>query len=426
MSKEQKSGGIYYGWVIAVCCFLIYLFATGPCTYGTSIVATRMVTDMGWDSTVIGGASSLYYAGIAVMCLVSSQLARKIGNRKMLIITCIFGIFTFIFQGFINRSPIVFRFVYVLIGVYSAACSLTCPMDMLAQWFDRNRGIPFSILAVSGSVGGMITPPIVNALCNYGTSYAWGLFIALAAANLLIAAFLLKDRPEDIGEICDSRAWVAAHPVPVSKDGKVVEEATVSMAECYRSYMLYGLLFVLLVRQMCLTGFNSYITLYGVEKGFTTAQGAWMMSVWSTMGMVCRGGTFVLDKFNKHFLQVASFALFTVGYLTLTVAGTYPMYAFGGILCGLGFGIARAIYSLVLIDIFGKKNFGALNGLTYAIGQIGAIVAPTAVGLIGATAGGYTSAYRIIAGFAAVATVIAIVTPVKKLQSKEVKVAKTA
>lgn len=85
-------------------------------------------------------------------------------------------------------------------------------------------------------------------------------------------------------------------------------------------------------------------------------------------------------------------------------------------MCGLGFGIARAIYSLVLIDIFGKKNFGALNGLTYAIGQVGAIIAPTAVGMIGATAGGYTSAYRIIAGFAAVATIIAIITPVKRLQ----------
>ena len=65
--NKGKEGGIYYGWVIAICCFLIYLFATGPCTYGTSIVATRMVTDMGWDSTVIGGASSLYYAGIAIM-----------------------------------------------------------------------------------------------------------------------------------------------------------------------------------------------------------------------------------------------------------------------------------------------------------------------------------------------------------------------
>ncbi len=423
MGKEQKTGGIYYGWVIAVCSFLIYLFATGPCTYGTSIVATRMVTDLGWDPTVIGGASSLYYAGIAIMCLVSSQLARHIGNRKMIIINCFFGLFVFAFQGFINRSPIVFRLVYILIGIYSAACSLTCPMDMLAQWFDRNRGIPFSILAVSGSVGGVITPPIVNALCNKGTSYAWGLFLVLTAANLLIAIFLLKDRPEDIGEICDSRAWVAAHPAPVGKDGKAAEETSCTMAECYRSFMLYGLLFILLTRQICLTGFNSYVTLYGVEKGFTTAQGAWMMSVWSTMGIVCRGGTFILDKFNKHFLQVLSFGCFTVGYFVLTIADTYTIYAAGGLLCGLGFGIARAIYSLVLIDIFGKKNFGALNGLTYAIGQLGAIAAPTAVGLIGATAGGYTAAYRIIAGFAAVATVIAIITPVKKLQSKETKTA---
>lgn len=426
MSKGQKSGGIYYGWVIAISCFLIYLFATGPCTYGTSILATRMVTDMGWKSTVIGGASSLYYAGIGIMCLVSSQLARKIGNRKMIIITCIFGIFIFAFQGYVNTSPIVFRFMYLLIGVYSAACSLTCPMDMLAQWFDRNRGIPFSILAVSGSVGGMIIPPVVNTLCNHGSAYAWGLFIILAAANLLIAIFLLKDRPEEVGEICDSHAWLAAHPasVSVNADGTLKEEATVTMSECYRSYALYGLLFVLLVRQICLTGFNSYITLYGVQKGFTTAQGAWMLSVWSTMGLVCRGGTFILDKFNKRLLQVLSFALFAVGYIVLTIAGTYPMFALGGIMCGLGFGIARAIYSLVLIDIYGKKNFGSLNGLTYAIGQVGAIVAPTAVGMIGTAAGGYASAYRIIAGFAAAATVVAIITPIKKMQTKKIATAK--
>lgn len=423
MSKEQKSGGIYYGWVIAISCFLIYLFATGPSTYGTSIVATRMVLDMGWEKTLIGGASSLYYAGIAIMCLVSSQLARKIGNRKMIIITCIFGIIVFIFQGYINQSPIVFRFMYVLIGMYSAACSLTCPMDMLAQWFDRNRGIPFSILAVAGSVGGVITPPIVNALCNYGSARAWSLFIALAAANLLIAVFLLKDHPEEIGEICDSRAWVDAHPLPTKADGSAIpEEAAVSMAECYRSYILYGLLFVLLVRQVCLTSFNSYVTLYGVEKGFTPAQGAWMMSVWSTMGLFCRGGTFILDKFNKRILQVLAFGLFAVGFVTFTMATTYPIYAVSGIMCGLGFGIARAIYSLVLIDIFGKKNFGALNGLTYAIGQIGAIAAPTVVGLLGTTAGGYTFAYRIVAVLAAVATVIALITPVKKLQSKSIAV----
>lgn len=419
MAKAQKSGGLYYGWVIAICCFLIYLFATGPCTYGTSIVATRMVTDMGWDSTVVGGSSSLYYAGIAVMCLVSSQLARKIGNRKMLIITCIFGIVIFVFQGYINTSPIVFRFMYFLIGIYSAACSLTCPMDMLAQWFDRNRGIPFSILAVSGSVGGVITPPIVSALCDRSSAYAWTLFIVLAAANLLISIFLLKDRPEEIGEICDSRAWVEAHPLPAKAGGAVPEEATVTMTECYRSLILYGLLFVLLVRQVCLTSFNSYITLYGIEKGFTSAQGAWMMSVWSTMGLFCRGGTFILDKFNKHILQVISFALFAVGFVVLTLADTYLLYAAGGIMCGLGFGIARAIYSLVLIDIFGKKNFGALNGLTYAIGQIGAIAAPTVVGLLGSTPGGYTFAYQVVAVLAAAATVIAIFTPVRKLQSRK-------
>ena len=83
----------------------------------------------------------------------------------------------------------------------------------IISWFDHWRGRAISFSVLGASLAGIAMPPVVNALIElYGWRNAYLVFGGTTLVMLFPIIYLfMKDRPEEVGEVRDGRAYVERH-----------------------------------------------------------------------------------------------------------------------------------------------------------------------------------------------------------------------
>src|SRR5262249_47637839 len=88
----------------------------------------------------------------------------------------------------------------VIVGTGSGATALVLGATVVARWFAVRRGLVVGVLTASTATGQLVFLPILASLAD---SYGWrsvSLAVAGAAVALIpIVAFLMRDRPSDVG-----------------------------------------------------------------------------------------------------------------------------------------------------------------------------------------------------------------------------------
>ena len=211
--EERKR--IFYGWVITISAWVIYFFTAGPPAYGTAVITTRMVTQYGWSESIVSTVTSFRSFSYAMTALFGGFLIKRFGVKKCLIAGDSISIACMLCICLFDLSETAYAMMFLGIGVGYGMVIVGGPA-VVNGWFSRNRSLPISILLTAGSVGGMVMPMISEFISRRSVTLCWIVYIGFFFLSILIALFVVKNRPEDIGEIPDGRAWTAAHPLPDS------------------------------------------------------------------------------------------------------------------------------------------------------------------------------------------------------------------
>lgn len=262
------------------------------------------------------------------------------------------------------------------IGVgLGAACAYVPTLAVVGGWFTRRRNTALGIAAAGTGCGMLFVPPMAATLIDH---FGWriaDIILGVGCASLLVICAALTERPP-----------FAAAPAGHSLYRVVRSWAFVML---YLSWVLAtAALFVPFV----------FLPAFAINQGATQVMASALISVLGGMSVVGRLGLGVLGN-HVGTLRLFKIATFVMGasyvmWLTTTTAYGWLM-AFAAVL-GLGYGVRIALMPVVLIELFGMHNLGAVLGIFFTATGISALVGPPLAGFIV----DYTGGYRWVAAFA--------------------------
>jgi MFS family permease len=152
-----------------------------------------------------------------------------------------------------------------------------------------------------------------------------------------------------------------------------------------------------------------FLPAYVEAHGGSEVAGAALLSLLGGVSILGRLGIGVFaDRIGTARLFKASVLLMAVSYVLWFIAPSYVWLVGFAVTLGLGYGLRIALMPVVLIELFGVQNLGAILGIFFTASGISAVLGPLLAGFIVDATGSYQwgIAFALTAGmlgFAAVA-----------------------
>jgi MFS family permease len=332
---------LFYGWVVLAVAAL-GLFASGPGqSHIFSVFIAPISNDLGISRTSVASAYALATLVAAFGLPYVGRLIDRFGVRRVvLVVALLFGAAAVAFGRITDLVWLTLGFA-ALRFLGQGSLMLNCA-NLVAQWFDRRRGLALSLMALGFSASMAVHPPLAQWLSDQvGWRAAW-LWLGVLTWLLLLPPILLlvQNKPEDLGLRPDG------DPEP---DDRTDQAATAP----------------------------------GAEVGLTVKQAIRTSTFWITALSLA---TFSMLVTALFFHQVSIFTdqgvdpYVAAALLAIVAVHDLPSAVLYGIVFGINNAAVQAHYTYVWPRFFGRRHLGSIQGTAQTIGVIGASIGPLPFG----------------------------------------------
>ena len=395
---------IFYGWWIVLACFLTNLYVSSIVFFGFTAFLDPLVKEFGWSYTQVSFAASLRGLEMGILAPLVGFLADRFGSRKLIlsgVITVGFGLILLS----LTRSLTMFYGSFILLAFGAGGCTSVVTMTAVANWFKKNVGIAFAVMASGFGASGLIVPLIVRLIDGYGWRTAliilglgmWALGIPLS--------FVIRNKPEQYGYLPDGKL----------ADGRISEyeiqhekvEISFRKALKKRSFLYLNLAEVM--RFMVLTAVVLHIMPYLGSMGMSRPTAGLVAAAIPLFSIIGRFGFGWLgDVFDKRYVIAVTFGFMGMGMLAFShMQATWAIYLFL-FLFSPGFGGGSVLRGAILREYFGRDSFGKMIGILMGFASIGGIIGPTLAGWVFDTLGSYDFIWLVFAGCMSLGIILAL------------------
>jgi MFS family permease len=395
---------VFYGWWVVAAGFLINAFGVGTFFYGFSTFFNPMIAEFGWSRTVMSGVFSLSRAEGGTAGPLNGWLVDRFGARKMMLIGVTIAGAGFIVLRTVN-SPVSLYLIFGL--VLSMGFNLGfmhATSAAVAKWFVKKRGRALSILTTGNGVGGAIFVPVIAWLI---TQFGWRTAtIILGITTLAIPlplSLIVRSTPEEMGLKPDGETdrpkdttSETDYSLASSADESLLEEVNLSAREALktRAFWIYAISMVLRACILSSIVIHQIPHLTDIGIPYQTAS-----NVLGLMVLMSIPGRFIFgwlgDHFSKRTLLFLSCILQGIGIFIFINASTLPLLYLFVAVYGLGYGGAIPLTVALRADLFGRKSYATIAGITMSLAMIGTVTAPLFAGYLYDTTQSYTVAFYI-------------------------------
>jgi MFS family permease len=406
----MKKIKLFYGWYIIAVALILSTFSVGFFGYGWSSFVNPILTTFGWSLTQLSLASSLRTLEQGAFNPIWGVAADRFSAKKLAlsgIIMSALGIFC-LSQ---TRNLAMFYAGFLLFGLGSSLAFNVIPQVLTARWFDKNQGKANGILNMAGGIGGIGVSLVVLIVDKAG----WQHTLLYCAIFLLVAgvplSFVYRSRPSDYGMFRDGKApdaSTASKHAASSEFGTTVKGALKMRA--------FWHICVMTIFQNAATGtvslfFIPYLTGLGMSR--TRAASILSLSMFASLFTRILVGI-LGDKFGRTRVMGVCVALQTIGvFIFWLISGTSPFWLIllFAITYGVGLSASTGLRSPILVDYFGRKNFGAILGITSVFVTVAGVLSPPLVGRMYDKYHDYHIWWLILAGIGVLGTISIFTIP---------------
>lgn len=391
----MKKKSFAFGYAQIVNWFISWMIFAFISAAATNVYKSAVTQFWGFDYAPVLTASSIAGWIGAVVFLIIPIFIRKIGAKKLLVITAILGGICFALTPMFNNIGLIGFFIgcnEILVTIY--CCSTT--MVLVSKWFPRKKGAVMGIITGSGVLASVVLLPIFNMLINaYGIQRAMLIFGALIALYGVVSIWGLKETPQECGLLPDNMPLDQGNVEMVGSD-----DAELPLKGILKKGKFWGLSIGWGLELLGTIGFISIAVTYMMMHGVTQNRAIFAMAIVGVVQLLSSVISGFIDQKigplkTSWFLFIFQF----VGFLICAFYGVgnmlIPMLAVW-LTCGM-FGAANNLYSSQTLSMFGPKNFTlAFNGLcfiTTIVRNFGTFIAAGSV----SRTGDYKIAYIIFA-----------------------------
>ncbi|MFD0586698.1 CynX/NimT family MFS transporter [Paenibacillus sp. GCM10027627] len=358
----QKTGGT---WLLVLSIIFVALILRAPITSVGPIVEQIQLT-YGLSGGMTGLLTTLPLLAFAFFSPLAPKLASWIGMERSLLAAS----FMLAIAILIRSLPSVYALFLgtAWLGAAIAVANVLLPSLVKRDYGDR-VGLMTGVYTVSMNLGAAVSSGISVPLTEQaGLGWETTLAISSIAAFIAAAAWLPLARASRKG----------------NENGKVLAVGSSVDVNVWRSPLAWAVSLYLGLQSFCFYVNVTWIPLVLADKGLTSAEAGWMLSLMQIVSML---STFIVPILagksrNQIMLALSIAVLFVVGYVLLWFGGE-PLIpitmAVLGLGVGGGFGLAVMFFALRTTT---SGEAAKLSGMAQSVGYLLAASGPLLLGLL--------------------------------------------
>jgi MFS family permease len=372
--------------VIFAATFGSFLSVTPTIVAIMGVFLKPIAAEFGWRRSEVAGALAALALGNAVAYPFAGRLADRIGPRRTGLIGILMLGMSILFVSQVPAQPVLYYLVFIFAGACGAMPSTMVFAKLIAEWFDRTRGMWMGFCGGVGNGLGAILFPMIGAALL--TRYGWRTgFIGVGAIVLVtgfpVLFFLLRESPI-------RRLKATAEPV-------VLEGVT--FREAMRSPRFWWIFSIVPVGGGCMTAMFSTIVPILTDRGLSLDSAIVVIQAFALTTLAFEPSVgWLTDRTSSPKIIAPMFLTAACGMWLLIHAQGEHMALVAGMLIGVGAGVEYTVMPFLLSRYFGLKEFGAISGIAYAGTLLFGALAPLGLNLAFDLTGRYDVAVYAIAG----------------------------
>ena len=369
-------GGLFANrWLVVAASMCGLLVGSGPILIFSSGVFLKPVSaELGVTRGDLSSALFLAAICTAIACPVLGWFLDRFGTRRVMIPGVILYALVVAGFGLMQKNPVfVIPLIYALVGIVGAVQTPIPYAAVVAQWFDRQRGLALGIATAGVGLGVVVLPPFLALLINnFGWRHAYyGLGLAVLLLAWLPVALFVREPP--------ALARVAA----AHADRNLTDALPGTQAsQAFRQWEFWALTIAFFLGVMAINGTLTHVIPLLTDRGVSLQQAAIMFSF---AGYAIIGGRILagwcLDRIWGPYVAICFFAIPMLGIALLGSGATGIVPLIGAVLCGAGIGAEIDLMAFFLSRYFGLKAYGKIYGVMFAVFNIGTGLGPALSGL---------------------------------------------
>ena len=408
---------VFYGWTLLGALWFVFAFNLGFPAYGGPGLNTAMAAQYGFSRETLGLITSFYIIMSGLPGPLVAMSVNRFGVRRTLLAGSLMNVAGAAFMATVANSGAAAYLGFGLVvggGVCTGAAIAS--QTAVSRWFLRRRALALSILYSSGALAGYCAVKyILPWAMKEGGSWraGWWVIVALSTVAGLLALFVVREKPEDMGlqpdgDVSDDGTGAARRPRPA-----YITSIPWESREALSRPTYWLIVFSLVGGSGGYTLFLAHgiVHLQDLGHSVDVARGALATMTWT--GLLAKAVIILVGVINERvdprYLWAIFMAFFGAGLVIIVDARTpFLVDAFATCL-GIGFGGGVVCLMATLGNYFGLKAFALLSGIAIAINTTLSAVAPYVAGFLFDHGYGYAGTCYFLAGWCFLGAVVLFV-----------------
>jgi MFS family permease len=398
---ESKPGRFYHGWWVVFCAFVMALYGWGLGFYGLSLYLVALSKIHGWSPATISAGISFFYVAGAFLVM---QVGDAIQNRgaRIVVLTGVSLMGLGVVGLTVIEQPWQLYAAFLVMIPGWAALGGAAINTIIAQWFNRRRGLAASLALNGATCGGLLfAPAFAWAIDTMGFAKACAAAVVIVLATLWpLATFALRPRrPEEHDAGDEPFLVVEPAGTPRSRAQFLREPRYLTMVGAFSLGLLAQISFI--AHQAAF-----------LEPTLGLKEAGLVVSVTALSALIGRFSVgLVIDHVDRRGATCANLAIQVVGMIVLlSTSSVFGLYL-GCILFGFGVGNLITLPGLIMQQEFPRRDFARGVSLNVAITQLVAATGPSILGVLYGFSGDYRTSLIACLVMQVAAAILVLVRP---------------
>lgn len=400
------------GWAIVWASFFTTAFASGASQYGFGMFVEPLEQEFGWTRTQINLSLSIGLIS-GLLSPVVGWGVDKYGSRTIMTVSL-----AAVGASFILRAGMTELWQWYAL---SALLAIGFPGTFLpigklvGTWFPATRGRMMGTAITGNNAFGLIGVPLMSLVIQ---TQGWRLAYTIIGAGVMIITvavwFIVRSVPEP-GEVQN----------PEESNGSSASASSIdySLRQAINSRKFWLLLAGVTCAGFSYPSFMTQLIPHMQSVGWDSSKATLALTVLAGTALASKLTWGLLsEKLTARISFVIAIFIMSSGVILVTLTGSSVLVWPAIIYFGAGFGGIGPLMSLVVMEVFGLRNFGSIQGVvSMVLATVPVLIGPILAGSLFDLTGSYDTSFWIVSGiFAAGGVLVLLVRPDSKSDSTSV------
>jgi MFS family permease len=367
--KRFLSLPFFYGWVIVVLGLLGMAAWTGIRTTFAVFYAS-LLDEFGWSRAGAAGVQSVSYVIYLILAPLTGGLIDRFGPRRVILPGIVIMCGGLALCSYISNLFQFYLFFGGIVAIGVTSVSIAAYSPILAQWFEKKRGVAVGISVSGMGLGTFLLVPLTQyfiALWGWRTAFVAlaGLFLVVLFPSMLI---FLRHKPAELGLSPDGSV---VGELPKRRTVEVVDHVWAgtdwTVKRIFRTGRYWALLTFAFLSITPVYLMVTHSVRFLVDKGIERMAAAFFLAMVGIVSLISRiFWGWLSDRIGRE-------PTFTLGAIVLSMAawslifmnvtGIRNLAYLFSLLLGVGWGCTAPMFISVAADLFQGKRFGLIYGI---------------------------------------------------------------